>query len=101
MCKAPSTSVQRFLLSPDNCFGVRILVKILLKLLPWEWIQLFDSGNGSILVSIVGTVLVQSGVYLTRAEDDAINVGVVIDGLSVFRIWNDPLELRLARELID
>lgn len=99
LCETPCTGVQRFLLSPDDGLGVRIHVEVLLQLLPREWVQLLDTGDRSVLVAIVGTMLVQCGVDLTRTEDHAVDLCRFVDGFPVFRVRNNPLELRFASEV--
>ena len=95
LCKTPSACVQWLLLTPDDCLCVRIAVKVLLELSPWERIQLFDTSDGSILkiVEVVCPMLVQSYVHLTRAEDNTVNLLRWSNGLPVLRIWNNPLEV--------
>ena len=88
-------------MTPDNGLGVRVHVEILLQLGPREWVQLLDTGDGDILDILVGTVLVQGGIDLTGAENDTINLIWLVDGLAVFRVWNDPLELGITCELFN
>jgi hypothetical protein len=54
---------------------------------------LFDTGDGSVLEAVVGTVLMQRGVDLTGTEDDTIYVLWIIDGIAVLGVWDNPLEL--------
>lgn len=69
----PSSGVKGLFLTPDDGLGVRVHVQVLLQLLPWEGVELLNTGNGSALEALLGTVLVQSGVYLTGTEDDAVD----------------------------
>lgn len=55
--EAPSTSVERFLLGPDNGFGVRVHVEVLLQLLPREWVELLNAGESHVVNLVVGSVL--------------------------------------------
>lgn len=88
-------------MAPNDCLSVGVLVKIFLQLLPWEWVQLLNTSNGCILNSIVGTVLVESSVNLTSAEDNTLDLLGIIDGFSMFSFRNDPLELRITSELFN
>lgn len=72
--KRPSSSVQRLLLSPDDGLGVGIAVKILLKKLPREGIELLDTNDGSVGNVVVGAVLVQSSIDLTGTKNDALDL---------------------------
>lgn len=91
---APGTRIQRLLLGPDNRLGVGVQVEILTQLFPGERVQLFNAGDGDVVDVVVGAVLVQGGVDLPRAEDDAVNLVMRLDraGL-VRRVGDDPLEL--------
>ena len=99
--ETPSTGVQWLFLTPDNSLGVLVAVEVLLELLPWEGVQLFNSSDGGVLEVVVGTVFVQSSVDLTRAENDTVDFLWLSDGLAVFRVGNDPLELGITGELLD
>lgn len=100
--EGPSTSVQRLLLSPDNGLGIGVAVEVLLELLPWEGVELLDSCDGHIIDLVVGTVLVQSGVNLTRANDDSINFLTCLDITTLMRwILDNPLELRVADKVLN
>lgn len=99
---APSTSVERLLLRPDDGLGVRVLVEVLAELLPGEGVELLDTGDGNVVDLVVGAVLVKTGIDLARAEDDAVNL---LGSLDLARLvgWvgDDPLELGLANELLN
>lgn len=100
--KCPSTSVQRLLLSPDNGLGIGVAVEILLELLPWERVELLDTGDGHIINLVVGAVLVQRGVNLAGANDDSINFLTCLDVTTLMRwILDDPLELRIANKVLN
>lgn len=99
--ETPCTSVQRLLLTPDDRLCVGVGVEVLLQLLPRERVQLLNSGDGSVLDVVVGAVLGESGIYLTGAKDDTVNLFRLIDALAMFRIRDDPLELRFASELFN
>jgi hypothetical protein len=62
---------------------------------------LFDTSDGCVLVTLVGTVFVQSGVNLTSAENDTIDFVWFGDGVAMLRVWDNPLELRFASEFLD
>lgn len=62
---------------------------------------MLDTGDSCVLVAFVRAVLVESGVNLTSAEDDAIDLIWFCDGVTMLRVWDNPLELRIACELLD
>lgn len=97
---APCTGVERFFLAPDDVLCVGVIVKILLDLLPWEWVKLFNTGDGGVLETIRLTVLGQGGVDLARAEDDTIDLFGLVDGLAVLGFGDDPLEVRISGEVL-
>lgn len=99
--EGPSTSVQRLLLTPDDGLRVGVHIEVLLELLPWEGVQLLNAGDGGVLDLLAGTVLVESGVDLTCAEDDTLDLVWVVDGVAVFWVWDDPLELGILGELLN
>lgn len=102
LSETPGTGVQRLLLGPDNGLGVGVLVKVLLELLPWEGVKLLNAGDGDVVDLLLGTVLVQSGVDLTSAENDTINLLVRLDVAGLMRrVGDDPLELRVPGELLN
>jgi len=88
-------------LTPDDGLGIGVCIEVLLQLLPWEGVQLLNTGDGSVLEAVVGTMLVKRCVDLTRAKDDAINVLGLLDCFAVFGVGDDPSELRVAGELFD
>lgn len=99
---APGTRVQRLLLGPDDRLGVGVQVEVLAQLFPGEGVELFDAGDGDVVDVVVGAVLVQGGVDLPRAEDDAVDLVVRLDGAGlVRRVGDNPLELRVAGEFFD
>lgn len=99
--EGPGASVKRFFLAPHDGLGVGVHVKVLLELLPGEWVQLLDARDGGVFETVVGAVLVQGRVDLTGAEDDALDLLGIIDGIAVFGVGDDPLELRLASEFLN
>lgn len=54
--ETPGSGIERLFLTPDDVLGVGVAVKVLLKLLPGEWVQLFDTGDGGVGDVVVGTV---------------------------------------------
>lgn len=56
--KAPCSSVQRLLLAPYDCFGVRIRVQVFPKLGPGEGVQLLNAGDGGVHEAFRGAMLV-------------------------------------------
>ncbi len=99
--EAPSAGIQRLFLRPHDILGVWVHVEVFLQLRPREGVELLDACDGSVFVFLVGTVLVQSGVDLTGAEDDAFDVFGLVDFLAVLGVGNDPLEMRVAGEIFD
>ena len=78
--EAPRACVQWLLLCPYDCLSVGVLIKILAELSPREGIELLDACDGYVVeIWIRSAVLVQSDVYLTRAEDDAVNFRMRFD----------------------
>lgn len=72
--KAPSTSVEGLFLRPHNGLGIGVHVEVFLELLPWEGVQLFDTGEGNVVDLVVGAVLLQGSPNLTRTENDTVNL---------------------------
>lgn len=62
--------------------------------------QLLNTGDGSVADVVGLTVFRKSSIHLTRAENDTLNLLRLIDGSSVTRVGNDPLEVRVTSELI-
>lgn len=101
--EAPSTRVKRLLLRPDDGLGVGVAVEVLLELLPREGVELLETRDGDIVNLVLGAVLVQSGVDLTRAEDDAVDLLAANKGaVLVSRVLNEGAELGvLTGEVLD
>lgn len=99
--EAPGASIQGFFLTPNDGLGVLVCVQVLLKERPWEGVELLDTGDGRVLDALLATVLVQSGVHLAGAQDDSFNLVRLTDRLAVFWIRNDPLEVRIARKVLN
>lgn len=103
LSKAPSTGVEGLFLSPDNRLGVGVAIEVLLELLPREGVKLLETGDGDVVDLVVGTVLVQGGVDLTRADDDTVDLLTGLDGaLLVLRVFDEGAELSvLADEVLN
>ena len=99
--KAPSTSVERLLLGPDDVLGVRVAVQVLLELSPWEGVELLDTGDSGVANALALTVLGKSSVDLTRAQDDTLNLLWLINGGTMSGIRDDPAEVRVTSELVE
>ena len=97
----PGTSVKGLLLTPNDGLGIGVLVEILLQQLPWERIELFDTGNGGVLDVVVGAVLLERSVNLTGTEDNAIDCLWLVDGGTVLWVFNNPFELRITGEVLN
>jgi hypothetical protein len=101
LSERPSTGVERFLLTPNNGLGVRILVEVFFELLPWEGVELFDTGDGNVFDALLGTVFVELGVDLSGTENDTIDFLWLLDSFTVSWVGDDPLELRVSCELFN
>jgi len=100
--EAPCTGVERLLLAPNNGLGVGVLVKVLLQLLPREGVKLLEAGESNVVNLVVSAVLGQSSPDLTRAEDDAVNLLLGLDGAGlVLGVRDDPAEVRVIGELLN
>lgn len=101
LSETPSTGIERFFLSPNDGLGVRVHIKIFLKLLPWEGVELFDTSECCVFDVIIGTVFAQSRINLSSAEDNTLNVLRLVDRFAMFGIRNDPAELRVTGEFFN
>ena len=52
-------------------------------------------------VIFFGTVFVQGNIDLASAKNDTLDFFRIGDGLAMFRVRNDPLELGIAREFFN
>ena len=102
LCKAPGTGVKGLLLRPDDVLGVGVRVKVLLQLLPWEGVQLLNTGDGNICEAASLTLIHQRSVDLTCAKNDTLDllVRTNLTGL-VRRVLDDPFEVRVTGEFLD
>lgn len=93
--EAPCSRIQWLFLTPDNRFGVRVAVEVLLQLRPWEWIQLFYPSDGSVLelVNVICPVFMQGNIDLARAKNDTIDFLWWGNRFTVLWIRDDPLEV--------
>lgn len=102
--ETPGSCIERLLLCPDNVLCIGIRVEVLLQLLPGEGVELLDTGNGCVGDVVLGAVLVQGSVYLTSAEDDALDLLLGLDlevRGRVGGVCDDPLEVRIAGEVLN
>lgn len=97
----PGTSVERLLLTPNDGLSVGVFVKVLLQHLPWEGVELFDTGDGCTLDIVVGAVLVERSIDLTGTENNTINGIWFIDGGAVLWVLDNPLELGITSEILN
>lgn len=88
-------------MTPNDGLSVGVHVEILLQLLPWEGVQLLDTSDGSVFEAVIGAMLVERSVHLTRTEDNTIDLLGFVDAGTVFGIGDDPLELRVASEFFN
>lgn len=98
---APCASVQGLLLGPHDVLGIRVAVEVLLQLGPWEGVQLLNAGDGGVADTVRLAVFREGSVHLARAEDHTLNLLGLVDRRAVTRIRDDPLEVRIAGELLD
>jgi len=101
LSERPSTGIEWLFLAPNNGFGIRVHIEVLLKLLPWEGIQLLNTRDGSVSEFVIGPVLVQCDVYLAGTEDDAVDILWISDGIAMFWVRDDPSEMGIAGELFN
>lgn len=99
--ETPSTCIERFFLTPHNGLCVLVSVKVLLELLPREWVELFNASNRGVLDALIGAVLGQRGVDLTGTDYDTVDLIWLGDAFAVFWIRDNPLEVRLASEVLE
>ncbi len=101
LSERPGTGVERLLLTPHNGLGVLVAVEVLLKLLPWEWVELLDTNNGGVLEVVLLAVLGESGVDLSGTENDALDLLWLSNGLAVLGLLNNPAEVAVTLELFN
>lgn len=101
--EAPATRIQRLLLAPDDRFSIGVHVEVFLELCPRERIQLFNASNGGVLkvVDVARTMLVQGSVDLASAQNDPFDFLRRQDGIAMFWIRDDPLEVRVSSEVLN
>src|SRR5207248_10341996 len=78
-----------------------ITIQVLLKLCPWERVQLLNTSDCCILDPLGFTVLDESSVHLSSTQDDTIDLIRLLDRCAVTCLGNDTLELRVFQELFD
>jgi hypothetical protein len=66
--KAPATGVEWLLLGPDDLLQIRVFVKFVTELCPREGVQLLNTNDGDIVDFVGFTVLAESSVNLTCAD---------------------------------
>lgn len=101
LSETPSAGVERLFLAPNDVLGVGVHVEVFLELGPGEGVELFNAGDGGVLVLFGGAVLVQGDVGLAGAENDTLDLFGRGDGMVVFGVRDDPLEVRFAGEVFD
>lgn len=98
--KAPSTSIERLLLGPDDVLGVRVAVQVLLELSPREGVELLDTGDGGVANALALTVFGKSSVDLAGAHNNTLNLFRLVNGGAVSGVRDDPTEVRVSSELV-
>lgn len=73
LCETPRTSIERLFLRPDDCLGIGVLVEVFFELGPRERIELLNARDGNGVEVMLFAVFVECDVYLTGAEDDAVD----------------------------
>lgn len=101
LSEAPGTGVEGLLLTPDDVLGVGVHVEVLLQLSPREGVELLDTGDCSGLDFLACAMLVDGGVGLACAENDALDLVWLFYRLAMFGIRDDPLEVRIPCEILD
>lgn len=61
---APSTSIKRLLLSPNDSFGIGVEIQIIPELLPREWVKLLDTSDSHIVNLLLSAILGQGCIDL-------------------------------------
>lgn len=101
----PGSSIEGFLLSPNDSLSVGVAVEVLLELCPWEGVELLDTGDGGVAEVVGLTVLEERGEDLTRTEDHTLDLllGCELEGgvLLVHWVWDDPLEVAVTFEVLN
>ena len=95
--EAPRARVERLLLAPDDVLSVGVGIEVVTQLGPGEGVQLLDARDGDVVDLLVEAVLLQRGVHLSGANNNALDRGRRGDGV----IRDDPAEMRVAGELVD
>lgn len=62
--ETPCASIQRLFLSPYDGLSVRVHIEILLELLPWEGVELFNTGDGDGVEVVLFAMFVKGDVSL-------------------------------------
>ena len=102
LCEAPCTGIEWLFLAPDDvlCIGVR--VEVVLELLPWERVKLFDACNGNVLFAPRLALLDERCIHLTCANNDSVDSLMRLNlTSSVRRILDDPLEVGVSGEFFN
>lgn len=97
----PSSGVQRLLLAPDDVLSVGVAVEVFLQLSPREGVQLLHTSDSGVADAVGLTVLEQSGIDLSRADDHALDLLGRVDGSAVSRVADDPLEVGVIGESLN
>jgi hypothetical protein len=101
LCERPCAGIKRFFLAPHDGLGIGVHVKILLKLLPREWIELLNPSDGDVFDIVVGTVFVEGDINLAGTEDYAVNLLRLFDGVAMLWVRDGPSEMGIASELLN
>lgn len=101
LSETPRARIKRLFLAPNDVLGVRVHVEVFLELGPRERVELFDTGDGCVLVLLVCAVLVEGNVDLASTEDDSLNLFRRGNGFVMFRVRDDPLEVGFTGEVLD
>ena len=62
---------------------------------------MLNAGNGRVLDALISAMLMKSGVDLTSAENDTLDLVWLGDSVAMLRVRDDPLELRVTSEFLD
>jgi len=97
----PRAHVLRLLLAPDQAGVAAVGVGDFGEAVAMQRVELLDADDRGIGDLVLLAVVEEVVVDLARAEDDAVDFVGFDNRFAVFRVGNDPLEVRLFCEVFD